>query len=277
MIVFYHKNCPDGFASAWVAWKKFKAKGQYFPLNYQSPFKHFIQKEKIYFFDVIPERKTLEDLIEKGNEITIIDHHLSAKRILDFDKPKNMKVKLNMKHSASVLVWRYFFSKKKVPELLLYIENMDLWKFKKPYTREILATINTPDFEFKKWSKLVKEIENKKTRKKYIEAGKKVVEYQDEIIAGLVQEAKEVEFSKCKTLVVNSSILISEIGDALIKKRPPMAVIWFETGEEKRISLRSNGKIDVSKIAEKYGGGGHKKAAGFSLKANRPFPWKEYF
>lgn len=277
MIVFYHKNCPDGFASAWVAWKKFKAKGQYFPLNYQSPFKHFIQKEKIYFFDVIPERKTLEDLIEKGNEITIIDHHLSAKRILDFDKPKNMKVKLNMKHSASVLVWRYFFSKKKVPELLLYIEDMDLWKFKKPYTREILATINTPDFEFKKWSKLVKEIENKKTRKKYIEAGKKVVEYQDEIIAGLVQEAKEVEFSKCKTLVVNSSILISEIGDALIKKRPPMAVIWFETGEEKRISLRSNGKIDVSKIAEKYGGGGHKKAAGFSLKANRPFPWKEYF
>lgn len=277
MIVFYHKNCPDGFASAWVAWKKFKAKGQYFPLNYQSPFKHFIQKEKIYFFDVIPERKTLEDLIEKGNEITIIDHHLSAKRILYFDKPKNMKVKLNMKHSASVLVWRYFFPKKKVPELLLYIEDMDLWKFKKPYTREILATINTPDFEFKKWSKLVKEIENKKTRKKYIEAGKKVVEYQDEIIAGLVQEAKEVEFSKCKTLVVNSSILISEIGDALIKKRPPMAVIWFETGEDKRISLRSNGKIDVSKIAEKYGGGGHKKAAGFSLKANRPFPWKEYF
>ncbi|MDD5760513.1 MAG: DHHA1 domain-containing protein [Candidatus Pacebacteria bacterium] len=275
MVIFYHKNCPDGFASAWVAWKKFKGKGKYFPLNYQSSFEHVIEKEKIYFFDVIPGKKVLESLIKQGNEITIIDHHISAKRILDFDKSGNMKTKLNMKRSASVLVWQYFFPKKKIPELLLYIEDMDLWKFKKPYTREILATINALDFEFKKWSKLVKEIENKKTRKKYIEAGKKVVEYQNEIIAGLVQEAKEVKFLRYKTLVVNSSILISEIGNALIKKKPPMAIIWFETGKEKRISLRSDGKVDVSKIAERYGGGGHKKAAGFSLKLNDSFPWKE--
>jgi len=33
-------------------------------------------------------------------------------------------------------------------------------------------------------------------------------------------------------------------------------------------SLRSNGKVDVSKIAEKFGGGGHPNAAGFPLKGN---------
>ena len=274
MIVFYHQNCHDGFGCAWAAWKKLKNKAHYFPLNYQAPFKYVIQKNKIYFFDVIPERKIFEDLIKKGNRITVIDHHLSAKRILDLNKFENVEIKLNMKRSASVLVWQYFFPKKKIPKLLLYVEDIDFWKFKKPYAREILATINLTDLDFKKWDKLTKEIENSKSRNKYIQIGKKIVEYQDKAIEAMVQEAKEAKFGKYKTLVVNSSILISELGDALIKKKPPMAVIWFEAGGEKRISLRSNGKVDVSKIAEKYGGGGHKKAAGFALKDRDPFPWK---
>ena len=39
----------------------------------------------------------------------------------------------------------------------------------------------------------------------------------------------------------------------------------LETGEYK-VSLRSSDKIDVSKIASVFGGGGHKKAAGFNTK-----------
>jgi len=275
MIVFYHRNCPDGFACAWTAWKKFKDKAKYFSLNYQAPFEHTFRREKIYFFDVIPERKVLEDLIKKDNEITIIDHHLSAKRILDLNELENVEIILDMKRAASVLVWQYFFPKKEIPKLLLYVEDMDLWKFKQSYTREILATINLTDFDFKKWDKLTKEIEDKKTRKKHIEAGKKIIEYQNKLIEEMVQEAKEVKIEKHKALAVNSSILISEIGAALIKKMPPLAIIWFKTGKEKRVSLQSNGKVDVSKIAEKYGGGGHKKAAGFGLAEKESFPWKE--
>lgn len=275
IIVFYHKNCHDGFACAWAAWKKFRNKACYFSLNYQSPFKYTIQKDKIYFFDVMPEKKILEDLIKKGNQITIIDHHISAKRILYLNKFENVEIKFNVKHSASILAWQYFFPKKKIPKLLLYIEDMDLWKFKHSHTREILAAINLTDLDFKKWSKITKEIEDKKSRKKYIEIGKKIVEYQNKTIETIVQGAKEVRFGKYKTLVVNSSVLISELGDALIKKMPPMAIIWFQLGGEKRVSLRSNGKVDVSKIAEKYGGGGHRCAAGFAIKAKDRLPWEK--
>jgi oligoribonuclease NrnB/cAMP/cGMP phosphodiesterase (DHH superfamily) len=275
MIVFYHKNCPDGFACAWTAWKKFKNKAKYFSLNYQALFEYTFRREKIYFFDVIPERKVLEDLIKKDNEITIIDHHLSAKRILDLNKFENVEIILDMKRSASVLVWQYFFPKKEIPKLLIYVEDMDLWKFKKPYTREILAAINLADFDFEKWDKLVKEIEDKKTRKKHIEDGKKIIEYQNKLIEEMVQGAKEVKIGRYKALAANSSILISEIGAALIRKMPPLAIVWFKAGKEKRVSLRSNGEVDVSKIAEKYGGGGHKKAAGFGLAEKESFPWKE--
>ncbi len=39
-----------------------------------------------------------------------------------------------------------------------------------------------------------------------------------------------------------------------------------QRGEEFKVSLRSNGEVDVSKIAEAFDGGGHKKASGFVVK-----------
>lgn len=35
-----------------------------------------------------------------------------------------------------------------------------------------------------------------------------------------------------------------------------------------KASMRSNGRVDVSRLAMQFGGGGHKKAAGFSMKGN---------
>ena len=38
-----------------------------------------------------------------------------------------------------------------------------------------------------------------------------------------------------------------------------------DNGSSWKISLRSKGKVDVAKIAEAFGGGGHKRAAGCSI------------
>ena len=43
------------------------------------------------------------------------------------------------------------------------------------------------------------------------------------------------------------------------------AVILFKTDDGGRVSLRSKGTIDVRGVAVKYGGGGHKNAAGLTL------------
>jgi len=113
IIVFYHKNCPDGFACAWSAWKKFKNKAEYIPLNYQDSFDYNLKGKKIYFLDVCPNRKVLEKLKKTGCEIVIIDHHLSAKKNLDLASPGSFIMRLNMKRSASVLTWKYFFQRRK--------------------------------------------------------------------------------------------------------------------------------------------------------------------
>lgn len=47
------------------------------------------------------------------------------------------------------------------------------------------------------------------------------------------------------------------------------ALFLYETGEQEyKVSLRSNEKIDVSKVASMFGGGGHMRAAGCTMKGS---------
>jgi len=59
--------------------------------------------------------------------------------------------------------------------------------------------------------------------------------------------------------------MASDVAGELSEGYPFAAVFWVSQSE-KTYSLRSreNG-IDVSEIAKKYGGGGHKHAAGFKI------------
>lgn len=41
-----------------------------------------------------------------------------------------------------------------------------------------------------------------------------------------------------------------------------------KTENETKVSFRSSGDIDISYIAQKFGGGGHKKAAGCTINKN---------
>ncbi len=48
-----------------------------------------------------------------------------------------------------------------------------------------------------------------------------------------------------------------------------LAILLIEEHEGYKISLRSKGSVDVSQIALKFGGGGHKRAAGFTVKSKK--------
>jgi nanoRNase/pAp phosphatase (c-di-AMP/oligoRNAs hydrolase) len=56
----------------------------------------------------------------------------------------------------------------------------------------------------------------------------------------------------------------SEIGDYLLQNLKVNYVLMINAKKSK-VSLRSKGNFDVSEIALKFGGGGHKNAAGFTL------------
>ena len=70
-----------------------------------------------------------------------------------------------------------------------------------------------------------------------------------------------------ETYVVNSSHWMSEIGATLSKECDVAMIYYFDhDAREYRVSLRAfHEHIDVSEISKYFGGGGHKKAAGFIL------------
>jgi len=271
IIVFYHVKDNDGLGSAWVAWKKFKDKADYFGIDYHSEPKFDYRDKTIYFLDIHPSDDIASTLRQNKNRLILVDHHLSTEQVLSlYDE-----YRFDINHSAAVLSWKYFFPQKPVPKILTYIEDIDIWRHQIPFSREIDTIIDVYATDFKQWDKLAKEIERPLKRKKYITIGQIITSYQDKLIDKIVNKAKLVKFEGYTVFAVNSPILISEVGNALVKKQPPLAIVWSEINHAIWFSLRSDDSCDVSKIAEKYGGGGHKGAAAFYFKSGQPLPWQE--
>ena len=214
----------------------------------------------------------IEDLIMKNKRVTAIDHHAGMEEAIKLTKDYSY----DNSHSGSVLAWKYF-SQEPPPKILEYVEDRDLYRFSLPDSRAICAVIDSFDYNFNAWDELAESFNDVATRKSFIEKGNIIVKYEEELIKKTIEEnAKLVEFEGYKIYSVNAPHeFASDIGSILCKKNPPMAIIWREDRDRVSVSLRSDGTIDVSKIASKFGGGGHKASAGFRIKPISDFPWKE--
>ncbi len=274
IFVIYHQNCPDGFSSAWVAWKKFKNKAQYLGLrDNRNVWSHNVNNSEFYFLDVAPNKERVKKLKKNNNRVVVIDHHLTSKKVLALADD----YRWDDQHSACVLTWHYFFPRKKIPKFLLYVEDEDLWRWKLPYAREIMSYREIISFDFREWSKLVRKVENYASRRSLIKQGKAIYLYKQKIIREITQRAHLVKFHKWTALAVEVPFvdLISEIGNALLEKHPPLSLICLVNKNYKKVSLRSDGSVNVAQIAEQYGGGGHFRAASFTLNLSEPWPWQE--
>lgn len=271
IVVLYHGD-EDGFAGAWVAWKKFKEKAQYREAIYNSPPPKDLRGKEIYFIDFCYNEKAyMEKVLRENKRVVVIDHHASQKETMKIAT----ETIFNNSHSASVLAWKYFFPGRKTPNLLTHIEDMDLWKFKKKNTREIIASLDTYPFDFRIWDKIVSDFERPAVMEKYLKEGRAIVKYQDKLIADLAEGGTEVIIGGRRAVSVNSPILQSEIGNYIWKKKGKIGLIWNSKNGRVKVGLRSRAGVDVSKIAKKFGGGGHKQASGFSFEKEFNFPWKK--
>ena len=274
LVVIYHANCPDGFGGAWVAWKKFGDQAEYIKAHHSDSPPADLKNKEIYFIDFVYSLEITNKILRKNNKVVIIDHHISAENIVKLASDYSFDIN----HSGSILAWKYFFPKKNTPRLLQHIEDIDIWKFAMPFTKEISLVIGLYDFDFKTWDKLAEEIEDEQTRNRLIDAGKIILRNDQKIVERLLEGSTDlVKFEGYQTLIMNfpnEHYLHSVIGNALCFKKPPIGVVWSEFRGRKYFSLRSDGTVDVSKIAQKYSGGGHKAAAGFSIPADQPLPWK---
>jgi len=139
-----------------------------------------------------------------------------------------------------------------------------LWNWKMPHSREISEVLAVTPFNFLVWNNFAKEIESQSGFEKYLMQGEILFRKREVVIRKSLERAEEVEFEGYKCLMVNYSEDASSIGNALAEKMPPIGIVWSRRGNKMIFSLRSDGTVDVAELAGRYGGGGHKAAAGFS-------------
>lgn len=269
--VLYHAFCPDGFGAAYAAWKKFGKKAEYIPVSHQSLPPQNLEGKEVYIVDFSYPKEILKQIEIKAKSLTVIDHHVSAEE--DVKSASNHV--FDISHSGSVLTWKYLHPGTPTPKLLQYIEDTDIWKFKLTYSKEIMSVIALTNFNFSDWDNLAEKLEDKKGFEDCVEKGKVFLEQWNKIVENFASMAEEVEFEGYKVLAINApSIFKSDVGYLLNVRKPPFAIVWYYQRGHFNFSLRSDGSVDVSKIAQKYGGGGHKAAASFRMDIGVDFPFK---
>lgn len=270
--IVYHGECPDGFSGAWAAWKKLGNKAEYIGAFDRHRPPEGLEGKEVYLIDYTYSVPVMRELKSRVKRLVAIDHHISQSESVQVADEHRFA----LDHSGAVLAWHYFHPGKKLPKLLAYVEDYDIWRLKLAPTMPVHALIEATGYDLKSWDKLAKDLENSISAKRRISEGKIVLNMLEKTLDRLLGYAEEVLFEGMKVMAVNSPVLNDQLGDVLRKKHPPLAIIWRKERNHIHVSLRSDGKADVSKIAAKYGGAGHKAAAGFSIPEGEPLPWKPF-
>lgn len=260
-LVIYHANCTDGFGAAYAAWKLLGDRAEYHAAKHGEP-PPDVTGKNVVVLDFSYNNATTKQLMKEAKGFLIIDHHKSA--IVELHDVSCTRFDMN--HSGAMLAWKFFHPGKEPPRMIKFIEDRDLWKWEIPYSKEFAAAFDMVPFDFDEFDKYLDDsaVDNAQERGAYILA------YSKTVISKIAKQAAFRKMDGNDVLVVNSSHWMSEIGAAL-SPRCDFAVIWYYDHETRqvKVSLRAHhDDSDVSEIAKRYGGGGHRKAAGFNLPAN---------
>jgi oligoribonuclease NrnB/cAMP/cGMP phosphodiesterase (DHH superfamily) len=255
--VLYHGNCYDGFGSAFSAWKKLGNSAVYYPVAYNAPVPDISTFDTVYIVDFSYPKDVMEKIADQVKKLVIIDHHKTAQQNLqDFSRPNAEKI-FDMNKSGAYLTWEYFHPNTEIPQLIKHISDRDLWQFKLPGSHDIHKALVSHPMDFELWDNF--DVETLKAD------GKICGRLHDQLVQNICKKPFLFRLGEYTIPVVNTSMAWSEVGETLYKNKAdaPFVASFTVYGDKIMWSLRSVGDFDVSAVAEKFGGGGHKNAAGF--------------
>jgi len=217
--------------------------------------------DQIIITDMSPSKRGINYILGEI-EIIVIDHHETSEWLKDITATVH-----DITKSASLLTYEWLESMghdvSEYRELAECVNDYDMWHLKKEESLQMnmlfmklgvqryMDTFSKRGFSgFTKDEKLIVELETERRDKYLFSAGKTAEVFTD--IHGL------------EVYVVFAEEYNSELGNYIIKEMGADYVVLINM-QRKKVSLRSRKDVDVRKIAEHNGGGGHKNAAGFSL------------
>lgn len=264
----FHHNDLDGRCAGAIAFQHYPA-AECIEINYNQPFpmESIKDGEIVCILDYSVEPEEILKLLTKGCNVTWIDHHKTAlEKYHHFPRP--IAGYRNTERSSAWLAWEYFNPKIDVPLVVRLVDDWDMWTHetnpngrrtrdfvegmkmqrggKSPRTALWAELLDSDDFTERKArdgavASLYSEVQNEE----YLQAF-----------------GHPIQFEGHNCYACNRGMTNSKLFDSIANVPYEIFIPFVWDGKKWTVSLYSK-TVDVSEIAKKHGGGGHKGAAGF--------------
>lgn len=267
--ILYHSQCYDGFGAAFAAWFKFGNEATYIAVSYGKPMPEMQDGSAVYILDFHYDAEDLKTLSERMKKVVVLDHHISAMKKWTKDEQShyseysgNIEIHFDIGRSGAGMAWDYFHEGYERPDLINLIEDRDLWIFKYGHLAKSLHSylLSIP-MDFDEYHKLLQG----ETLANAIKQGEALSRMTEQVVNNICKNSWVTDFMGHRVAMVNTGSHWSEVGNRLLELHTDVefAVSYTDMPDGNRMySLRSKGDTDVSLIAKKLNGGGHKNAAG---------------
>jgi len=301
-LIAYHANCIDGFTSAWLCHKALKvtAEDMYIdllPLQYGeaglvqlraalelgvSTFQSEEEYSTLYVVDFSLPVSELKHIKEHWPTLhtTILDHHKTAFEAycptLEVKEDSSLATELygasiflDNAHSGAGCVYEFFEDQLEdvCPSFVAMVEDYDLWKFKLQDTKAFNKYLCSRPKLLSEWESINSKLLDGYERARIMTRGSQLYYEHQKLVQEIAEQAKPYMFcAHCAMVVQCPPEHTSAVGNYIAERYPHRAALMFSPDTAANCinwSLRSVGDLDVSAIAKRYGGGGHKNAAGF--------------
>ena len=277
----YHHDDADGRGAAAIIsmFEEDRNHENYIEVDYvqELPIDKISKDEKVYFVDYSFSEKTLPSLkkiLEITNNVIWIDHHQSSLDLIKAHKELDdiRGIRYNG-ISGMALAYMYLYDKldmREVPQYIQRVSDFDCFKFELGVDSEHFI-LGLQSYKYgpldEIWRTLYLDSENGDALvESMIHTGRIIKAYNTNADADyLAKYGFEGELDGYSAIILNKRCYSAAFGDEINKH--DIACCFWLVGDSYTHSVFTTKKdIDCEKLAKKFGGGGHKGAAGFTTK-----------
>ena len=276
-IICLHHNDADGRASAAIVRRALGPDVQFYEIDFGDlvPWNKIEGADRAVMVDFsLPPDEMLR--LAEATDLIWIDHHISALEAMAGIADDWPGVR-DIGEAGCVLTWNYFFPDKPIPRAILLIGDRDIWRWAEQDTgafdEGLYQRDTRPDHD-ELWQPLLND--DRKLLQELIEEGEILRRARLLDIRRTVRKyGFEVSFEGYRTLAINTRSS-GEMGEIIRQQGYQIAYCYVDIRQNGNlvtaVTLYSD-EVDVSRLARKFGGGGHRGAAGFSFsRGESPFP-----
>jgi uncharacterized protein len=268
----FHHNDPDGRLSAAIV-AKFcpnMRPADFIEMDYAKPFPLEVVgcHETVYIVDFSIRESDMRALLILTSNVVWIDHHASCKDYWYASGSQVPGLRDFTEHGPSgcELTWKHLYGDQNPPEIVDLIGDYDSWRLEMPESKAVHLAVQMEDQSptGKFWRNLLRvDYQLNSLLVRLIEDGETIAKYRDQYCADFRMAFGYATMIDGYPAYACNMYRFGSQGFGDLMDIYPVVIAYAHDGKEFTVSVYSTKGVDCAAVCKKYGGGGHRGAAGF--------------